>query len=611
MRKEFSLTRLALCALCVLSFIGLGGCGQVGAPSQQGVLGQPQGQGNVHPNGIAQDWSNQHVVYPRVGPMETLIALQHDPRAIQSWAAAARAVARNNSFRFSQHTHTSLRTDWSISLGTAGMAPDMFPAKFTFDSNGAVTAANCTTDFIVFPVNVAGSATQPNIVGLENLYSGTAGSIGICNRVAVASDDGVSSTTLWSYNIHATGGTVATSPALSLDGTKIAFVESVAATSAHFHVLAWANGDGKDAANRQNVLIPKTINSFSAVAPAAGSGTATDLALGSTGDTLSSPFIDLTNDKAYVGNDAGLLFRVQNVFCTAITGCTVGVTAAPSLDPTWGIGGVLTIGGTCTGVKGKVTGPVVDSSTGNVFVGCADGKLYGFTSTGAAIPGSRLTVGDNTVFGGIVDPPMVDPVNKFVYAESGSNGGSAVLFQASTTSFIAPAPVKATLGAGAAINLHAPAFNDNYFSNGTPATWVLYEGALNAGGTANTLYGITFSAGHAMTAGTPGNSDTFGFGPVEFSPFTEFLSAAAPAEDRLFESAISAFPGNLASFNIGDLVGHPPAGFPAGLEHFATAGSGTTGIVVDNASAANQADSIYFGVLTLNTAVKLTQSALQ
>jgi hypothetical protein len=33
--------------------------------------------------------------------------------------------------------------------------------------------------------------------------------------------------------------------------------------------------------------------------------------------------------------------------------------------------------------------------------------------------------------------------------------------------------------------------------------------------------------------------------------------------------------------------------------------------VIDNASAANQADSIYFGVLTSNTAVKLTQSALQ
>jgi hypothetical protein len=610
-QKEFSLSRLALCALCVLSIFGLGACGQVGVPGQESALGQQQVLMNEHPNGLVLDWSNQHVVYPRVGPIQSLIALQHDPRAIQSWQAAARADWRRYN-RFPQRMqHSSLHSDWSISLGLVGMAPAMFPAKFTFDTSAAVAVANCTTDFIVFPVNVAGSATQPNIVGLENLYSGTAGTIGICNRAPVASDDGISSTTLWSYNINAAGGKVATSPALSLDGTKVAFVETVAGTSAHFHVLAWANGDGKDAANRQNVLKPKTINSFSALAPIAGSGTATDLALGSTGDTLSSPFVDLLNDLAYVGNDAGVLFRVKNVFCTAITGCTPGVSATPSLDSTWGTGGALTIGGTCTGVLGKLTGPVVDGGTGNIFVGCADGKLYGFTHAGIAITGSPLTVGDATATGGIVDPPMVDPVNGFVYAESGSNGGSAVLFQAGTTSFTAPAPVKATLGAGAVINLHSPAFNDNYFTSVTSTTWVLYAGGLGAGNK-NTLYGIAFGAGHAMTPGTPANADVFGFGPVEFSPFTSFLSAAAPAEDRLFESAISAFAGNLASFNIGDLVGHPPAGFPAGLEHFATEGSGTTGIVVDNASAQNQADSLYFGTLGgTNTAVKLTQSVLQ
>ena len=39
-------------------------------------------------------------------------------------------------------------------------------------------------------------------------------------------DDGISATTIWSYNIKAAGGQVATSPALSLDGTKVAFVET-------------------------------------------------------------------------------------------------------------------------------------------------------------------------------------------------------------------------------------------------------------------------------------------------------------------------------------------------------------------------------------------------
>src|SRR4029077_4351891 len=140
----------------------------------------------------------------------------------------------------------------------------------------------------------------------------------------------------------------------------------------------------------------------------------------------------------------------------------------------------------------------------------------------------------------------------------------------------------------------------------------LYAGGLNIGDTANELYGITFGAGHAMTAGTPANANVLPFGPVEFSPFTSFLSAAAPAEDRLFESGMGV--AGLASFNIGDLVGHAPAGCPAATENMAAEGTGTTGIVVDNGSSSAEADSIYFGVLgggASNKAVKLTQSTLQ
>ena len=568
-----------------------------------------------HPNGIVQDWSHHHTLYPTVGPIQSLIALQHDPRALQSWQAASRRVwFRHNYFlRNFQHNHGSIQTDWNISLGIGGLAPTMFPAKFTFDTTAAPSCAN---DFIVYSVNATGSATQPNLVGFNNLYSGTGGSVGICNRAAVTNDDGISATTLWSYNITAAGGQVPTSPTLSSDGTKVAFVESKSATTAHFHVLAWKSGDGVDPVSTdisglQNVLKPVSITSgFAALAPAAGSGTVTDLVLGSTSDTLSSPFVEYNTDRAYVGNDNGILFRIKDVFCPTAApvidaACTGGSPPAPSLDTTWGTAGALTIGGSCAGASGKLTGPVVDFSTGNVFVGCADGKLYGFTSAGVAITGSPLTVGDGTATGGIVDPPMVDNVNGFVYAESGSNGGSAVLFQVKTTNFTAPAPVKATLGAGAAIKLHSPAFNDNYFTNLTATTWLLYAPAVNAAGTQSALYGITFTAGHAMTAGTPTNVDNFGFGLSEFSPATEFLSSAAPAEDRLFESALSNFAGNFASFNISTT-------FPASLEHFFSAGAtGTTGIVVDNASASNQADSVYYGDLTANKAVKLTQSTLQ
>ena len=46
----------------------------------------------------------------------------------------------------------------------------MFTAKFNFNVNAAPSCAN---DFVVFGLNAAGSGTQANIVGVNNLYAGT------------------------------------------------------------------------------------------------------------------------------------------------------------------------------------------------------------------------------------------------------------------------------------------------------------------------------------------------------------------------------------------------------------------------------------------------------
>src|SRR5579864_781175 len=475
-RKTFSASTLPLCVLCLLGLFGCGANGQY----LTGDLpaGQPAGQPTVPSNGIVQDWSMSHVVYPRVGEINSLNAVQHDPRALLSWQAAEREDLRRarTPQRFVDAPVETTR-DWSISLGTGGVAASMYPAKFGFD----ITAApSCANDFAVFPVNATGSATQPNIVAFNNLYSGTVPSNGICNRaVPPPGDNGTSATTFWSYNITAAGGKVTTSPALSLNGTKIAFVETGSGV-AHFHVLAWKSGDGVDVTtpNAQNVLKPVSITSgFAALAPVAASGTVTDLALGSADDTLSSPFVDYSNDVAYIGNDSGVLFRVINVFCTT-SACTGGGTPAPSLDPTWGSSGALTIGGTCSG---KLTGAVVDGGTGHILVGCSDGKIYGFDSTGASI-GTAVIVGNGAATGGVVDPPSVDAVNHFVYGVSGASaGGTSVMVQAKTTDLTGL--VTLPLGAGGSRNLHSPAFSGGYFSSINPTHWLIYEWALSSGGT--------------------------------------------------------------------------------------------------------------------------------
>jgi hypothetical protein len=576
--------------------------------------------------GLIEDWSMRHVVFARIGPAATMMAAQRDPRAFFSWHKAALAAARfsresvpqsdsgpqDEFFQFrwfhgKRLPPPKLHTDWSISLGTRATASAMSPAKFSFDVNATPSCAN---DFVVFPVNHAPDPLHENLVAFNNLYSGTVPANGICNRTPSLTDDGVSATVLWSYAISSSiSAGVSTSPVLSLDGTKVAFVESEAGKRPHFHVLAWKSGDGVNPTNLQDAQLPLLVSTFSSSAPAAGSGTATNLAFGaaSGGDTLSSPYVDYAADKAYVGDDQGNLVRIKDIFCTVSVACSGATPPAPSIDTTWGTAGTVMVGpGSCAGTaNSKLTGPVQDSITGNVYVGCADGKLYGFNSSGSSLATPSVTVGNGSAHGGIVDPPVVDGVNGFVYAVSGVNGrtlatcgiGSCpVLVQ---TKVDLTSPLAATLGGQANINIHAPTFNDAYFSNMNSTTWLIYVQGYNGGGNHTRLYAAGFDAGRNLVTGTPPNSIPLRSIAVETSPFTEFLNAGT---DRLFLSLIAH--DTLDAFNIN--------AFPAGTSATVTETGGTSGIIVDDVSAQNQASSIYFATLAgSHAAVKVTQAALQ
>jgi hypothetical protein len=584
------------------------------------------------------DWSTRHAIYSNWGYLADVNSASSDPRAIFSWRA--RPASSYRKFPPFPPIHwprprpvpSTLHRDWSINLGTAGTAPTMYPAKFSFD---VTQAPSCANDFVVFPVAAKGIATQPNLVAFNNLYSGTTGGTGICNRTASGSDLGNSATVLWSYYVQgiAGGGAVPTSPVVSYDsnggsGTKVAFVESIAGSPAHFHVLAWKSGDGRNAANLQSVLTPKAISAFTANAPVAGSGTATDLALGASTsgtDTLSSPFVDYSYDTAYVGNDLGILYRIKDVFCTSTNPDCAGPTKpAPSLDTTWGTNGAVPV---CSGV---LTAPVLDYGTRNVYVGCSDGKLYSVSPTGGTV--KSLTVGDgiaSKTYGAIVDPPIVDSINGFVYAVSGSanNGANGALVQAKLDF---SSSITATIGAGNQCNMHAPVFNNAYYTSPTTAGALVYVGGTtgvvsqpcSAGSTTTGtifVYGVTFNgATGVMTAGAPANSLNAGGGPgAEWAPLLEFYNATT-ATDWLFVAALQSSQTNMATVNI------TSSAFGT-FANFVTEGLGPSGMIVDNNSSSAQAASIYFNALgenaacTNNTvltdtggcAVKLTQANLQ
>jgi len=587
-------------------------------PAQSYRAAQPSSKAAVFHR--FRDWSTRHLLYPHTGSLSALNAVERDPRAQFAWRDWDRLEGRNSaSFRLRRLATGAARgqrtmgRDWSISLGGGSTAPAQSPAEFTSSDD----TPDCTKDYAAFPVDVAGSATQPNIVAFNNLYSGTIGtSNGPCNRTPSSSDTGVAGTVFWSYNVDgyfpAVSGSVATSPVTSLDGTRIAFVESAAGKPAHFHVLAWKSGQGQNVANLQSVTTPAQITTFSATAPAAGSGAATDLALGAAAadtDTNSSPFVDYNTDQAYVGNNAGILYRINHVFCPQ-GGC-----AAPSLDTTWGTAGALTVGCGTT-----LTGPVLDFVTGNVFVGCADGVLYGFTSTGAALAFGPTTVGNGSADGGIVDPPLVDGIDSLVYAVSGTGAAPhathAVVDQVTTLlrSPCGGTACIATVGADGEFPAHDPDFNNAFYSGAAPTSWILYMGGFTAAGRPR-IFGITFDtvvteSATAMTTGTPTDVFTLTTTVGPLSPFTEFLNGTT---DLLFFGSVS-IPAT-GDFNVGSLT--ITTTFPTGTTSTAVEGGGPSAIVVDNDNTTVvEGANIYFGTQSCgttptctngNSAVKLTQ----
>jgi hypothetical protein len=246
----------------------------------------------------------------------------------------------------------------------------------------------------------------------------------------------------------------------------------------------------------------------------------------------------------------------------------------------------------------------------NIFVGCSDGTLYGFNSAAAPLSGSPVTVGNGGATGGIVDAPVVDVVNGYLYVAAGNSaGGTAVVAQVQDQGTSMSLISTATLDIGGEHNLHAPAFNEDYFSSTSASDWLLYENSPDNFNADMDLWPIGFSGDHVMNAGTPGIFFANTFDSLETSPLTSFFNGTT---NYLFWSDLNGGEGGSAVFQ-NDITGGslPTQNYLVDTPE----GEGTSGIIVDNDSSDSQASSIYFGVLGAdpdsNTAVKLTQSGLE
>jgi hypothetical protein len=191
--------------------------------------------------GYPQDWSTGRLLMPGTRPEDLLAAGARDPRLVYNMVM--RQVALENSRKpVAPRPPRRIKIDWAVSLENGYVPQNQYPAKYQF----GVGAENCNSDYVLFGLTVT-SGTQANFVGINNLYT-----------TATPACHGGSPWVAFAYNtVTQTGGQIKTSPTLSTDGTKVAFVESTSGAS-YLHVLVLPYPIPTPPSHAGTVLSPQT-----------------------------------------------------------------------------------------------------------------------------------------------------------------------------------------------------------------------------------------------------------------------------------------------------------------------------------------------------------------
>ncbi len=468
--------------------------------------------------GVPHDWSQSHIVFSRDALARQPDLIYREPRvqyqAMQRWQAPHFGVFHGADPVLTPADRSGLHRDWNVSPLGGTLEVNMFPAKFSFNP---ALPPDCTNDYVVFGLNVDGAtAGRGNLIAFNNLYSDPVNGGGFCDP-----PNGPGLTVLFSYNVTTptTIGKIDTSPVLSEDGTKIAFVESIAGAtpSAIFHVVTWnANPLGSRGTQTASVVpVAMTSVTFSSTR----------------NDTYSSPWVDYGSDTAYVGDDSGHVHKITNVFKGG---------GPMVLDPSpWPVGGVAA--GTT-----DLTPPVLDSVLGLLMVGSKDGNLYQINPALGTLV-NKLTVGKKGATGhGILAAPVVDITNGTTFVVNSNNGTSAVLVEADTATLtsLAVASIGEGSASGTAVNLYNPAFDNNYYNN--PSTGLIH---LCGTGTSSITpyqyaFGFTVPVTQPIMNTTASVALQLPTNPVNStgarcSGWTEFFNPYAGASDTITSTSIN------------------------------------------------------------------------
>ena len=680
------------------------------------------GQSFKRPDGsvpVPVDWTSKHVLYTEGFTPSQAAKMLNEPRVYASWLLHGNAPKESglhgNSESQSKEKEKekgkggddekgrpqnkkigSIKTDWAIPLGTAGVAQGMSAAKFNFDVN---STPNCTSDFAVFPIGASTGATRGKIVGTfsTTLVSGTgtvtltvtptgASAINLSltasttlntgtnfqvatvasgpnatanalnlavaiNRnlpgvaalgriVAIASTNTVSVYTLtsgdrvpltapatvtnltWAVTAGTNGtqanvvglnnlytgsgspactgktfptftfsykagvGPVTTSPVLSTSGAKVAFVENDTIIGAILHVLTIGTGtEFATCASNTGSALPTCATTATVIPGSTASSNATDFmlplglvttnaatALAGAVDSFSSPFVNYATDIAYVGDDNGRLYAISNVF--------LGTPAHA--------GGNFPVTVTSAAL---LTAPVLDAGGFNhIFIGDSTGLLKGYTSAGVALTGSGITVGVSND-GGVRDAPLVDSTNSVGYSVGCTGSGPGTGFRVIQFSFTATAMTTAatftdTGNGGGCRTATVPVYNgtptNNYFTKGISSATPASNGEIDFCASDNTavvsLFQIQFTskvmgtavqfrdvfdttvANETCSPLTEFNNATAAFTPTQLTSTTTVVTMTVPANsvttgESVSIAGVAAGSGNCTAGNVANING--------------------------------------------------------
>lgn len=443
------------------------------------------GQGN----GIPEDWSHHHVVFSSPGSFDDAMRngkvgewskIVNEPRfQIQQ---LRRSLQQNRDMGFG-HAHGSLlKTDWSMDMGaTATVGAGQYPAKWTL----LTYSASCS-DWVAYNTGTAGvSGGQANIVAYSNIYDNTT-----CT--------GLGSVPTVHFAYFSGTGKALTSPIISGDGTKIAYIENPTTGAAVLRIMEWVSGQGTPTAAHTPDHAYTNTNAGSVANKAwnttncpTGASCMISVAFqDGHQDTNSAPFYVYYNtnaDTLFVGDNSGDLHQFTGVFNGTPGEVTTNWPVAVSTN--------------------ALTSPVYDTGTsGNIFVAdwgsTSSGFLYAvnFTLHAKQWTSSRLT--NATDVTGIVDGPLLDSTAEMAYVFVGIDANDTAGDACANANgcggvFQFPATNSGT-GSGVCNATSITAWSGSLcgeeavFGQGTTTTPTTYDGAFDQ------LY-------YATTAGTAGN----------------------------------------------------------------------------------------------------------